>query len=147
MKIVDLSKAIQFNPNDPGFMQVKIRHKPHRKARWLLRLFGLPFRLFPQGFEGWADDTIQKMGVHSTTHIDAPWHYSPTCEGKPSKTIDEIPLDWCFGDGIVIDMKHKPDFEAITSADIQGFLQENNLKLQPEMIVLIKMGRDKHMGT
>ena len=147
MKIIDLSKPIQYNPGDPWFMRVKIKHKPHRKAKWLLRFLGLPFRLFPKNFIGWADDTIQKMGVHSTTHIDAPWHYAPTCGGRPAKTIDEVPLDWCFGDGIVIDMKHKPDFEAITSADIQHFLKENNLDIKPNMIVLIKTGRDKYMGT
>ncbi|MEO1656050.1 MAG: cyclase family protein, partial [Bacteroidota bacterium] len=106
MRIIDLSKAIQYNRNEPWFMRVKIKHKPHRKARWLIRLLGLPFRLFPPGFQGWADDTIKQMGVHATTHIDAPWHYAPTCEGKPAKTIDQVPLDWCFGEGIVIDMKH-----------------------------------------
>ncbi|MEZ4953272.1 MAG: cyclase family protein [Saprospiraceae bacterium] len=84
------------------------------------------------------------MGVHATTHIDAPWHYAPTCEGQPAKTIDEVPLDWCFGEGIVIDMKHKPDFEAITSADIQAFLQKNDLELKPKMIVLIKTRKDNH---
>ncbi|MEZ4934820.1 MAG: cyclase family protein [Saprospiraceae bacterium] len=147
MKIIDLSKPIQYNSGDPSFMRVKIKHKPHRKAKWLLRFFGLPARLFPQNFIGWADDSIQKMGVHATTHIDAPWHYAPTCEGQPAKTIDEVPLDWCFGEGIVIDMQHKPDFEAITSADIQAFLQKNDLELKPKMIVLIKTGRDQHMGT
>ena len=147
MKIIDLSKPIQYNKNDPWFMKVKIKHKPHGKAKWLIRLFGLPFKLFPKGFVGWADDTIQKMGVHSTTHIDAPWHYSPTCNGKSAKTIDEVPLEWCFGEGIVIDMKHKPDFEAITVEDIQEFLKQENLELKPNMIVLIKTGRDKHMGT
>ena len=147
MKIIDLSKPIQYNADDPWFMKVKIKHKPHRKAKWLIRFLGLPFRLFPKNFIGWADDTIVKMGVHSTTHIDAPWHYSPTCNGQPSKTIDEVPLDWCFGDGLVIDMKHKPDFEAITVEDIQTFLQKEKLTLQKGMIVLIKTGRDKFNGT
>lgn len=147
MKIIDLSKPIQYNKNDPWFMKVKIKHKPHRKAKWLIRFLGLPFRLFPKKFVGWADDTIQKMGVHSTTHIDAPWHYSPTVAGKPAKTIDQVPLDWCFGDGIVIDMKHKPDFEAITVKDIEQFLEKENLELQEGMIVLIKTGRDKFNGT
>ncbi len=147
MKIIDLSKPIQYNSGDPFFMKVKIKHKPHRKAKWLIRLFGLPFKLFPKGFIGWADDSIQKMGVHSTTHLDAPWHYAPTCEGKPAKTIDEVPLEWCFGEGVVIDMKHKADFEAITQKDIEDFLKENDLTLQKGMIVLIKTGRDKHMGT
>ena len=147
MKIVDLSKPIQYNKNDPWFMRVKIKHKPHKKAKWLIRIFGLPFKLFPKGFVGWADDTIQKMGVHATTHIDAPWHYSPTTNGEKSKTIDEIPLDWCYGDGLVIDMKHKEDFDAITVSDIESFLKANNLALQPNMIVLIKTGRDKFNGT
>ncbi|MBT8220536.1 MAG: cyclase family protein, partial [Bacteroidia bacterium] len=103
-RIVDLSKPIQYNPYDPFFMRVKVKHKPHKKASWLIRFFlGLPKKLFPPGFTGWADDTIKKMGVHSTTHIDAPWHYSPTVNGKKAKTIDEIPLEWCYGDGVVLD--------------------------------------------
>lgn len=147
MKIVDLSKPIQYNKTDPWFMKVKIKHKPHKKAKWLLRLLGLPFKLFPKGFEGWADDTIQKMGVHSTTHIDAPWHYSPTTNGKPSKTIDQMPLEAGYGEGIVIDMTHKADFDPITIADMEQFLVANNLQLKPDMIVLIKTGRDKFNGT
>lgn len=147
MKIIDLSKPIKNNKQDPWFMKVKIKHKPHKKAKWLIRFLGLPFKLFPKGFSGWADDTIQKMGVHSTTHIDAPWHYSPTTNGKKSKTIDEIPLEWCFGEGIVIDMKHKSDFEAITVKDIKTYLSKNKLALRENMIVLIKTGRDKFNGT
>ena len=147
MKIIDLSKPIQYNKNDPWFMKVKIKHKSHNKGKWLLRLLGLPFSLFPKRFEGWADDTIKHMGVHSTTHIDAPWHYGPTVDGKKAKTIDEIPLEWCYGKGLVIDMKHKIDFDPITVADIKGFLEDQKLVIEPEMIVLIKTGRDKFNGT
>jgi kynurenine formamidase len=147
MKIIDLSKPIRYNKNDPWFMKVKIKHKSHKKAKWLIRFLGLPFKLFPKNFDGWADDVIQKMGVHSTTHIDAPWHYSPTTNGEKSKTIDEIPLDICYADGIVIDMKHKVDFDPITVNDIEKFLSENSLEIQSGMIVLIKTGRDKFNGT
>lgn len=156
MKIIDLSKTIQYNPDDPFFMKVKVKHKSHKQAKWLIRFMGvafkqkflgLPFRLFPQHFEGWADDEIKKMGVHSTTHIDAPWHYSPTCEGKRAKTIDEVPLEWCYGEGIVIDMKHKEDFDVITKDDVTNFLAKEDIRLKPGMIVLIKTGRDKLMGT
>ena len=147
MRIIDLSKTIQYNSGDPFFMKVKINHKAHAKAKWLIRLFGLPFRLFPKNFIGWADDSIKKMGVHSTTHMDAPWHYAPTSSGKAAKTIDQVPLDWCYGPGVVIDMKHKADFDPITVEDIQGFLSEQAIALQPGMIVLIKTGRDQYMGT
>ena len=147
MKIIDLSKTIQHNPGDPFFMKVKIKHKAHKNAKWLIRFLGLPFSLFPKNFEGWADDSIQKMGVHATTHIDAPWHYAPICGGKPAKTIDEIPLEWCFAPGLVIDMKHKKDFDPISVKDIVEFLEKETLKIAPGMIVLIKTGRDKNMGT
>ena len=147
MKIIDLSKTIQYNPEDPFFMKVKVKHKPHKKAKWLIRYLGLPFKLFPKNFVGWADDSIDKMGVHSTTHLDAPWHYGPLCEGKKAKTIDEVPLEWCYGDGLVIDMRHKPDFEAISTEDIQAFLSKNKLQIKPNMIVMIMTGRDQHMGT
>lgn len=144
--IIDLSKPIQYNASDPWFMRVKIKHKSHRKARWLIRFLGLPFKLFPPGFLGWADDTIQSMGVHSTTHMDAPWHYHPTVAGKPAKTIDQIPLEWCYGDGVLIDMSHKADFDPITITDLQQSLSQTNTILKPGMIVLIRTGRDHLNG-
>ena len=148
MKIIDLSKTIEYNPNDPWFMRTRIKHKPHRKAHWLIRIFlGLPKRLFPERFTGWADDTIKNMGVHSTTHIDAPWHYSPTCGGERSKTIDEVPLSWCYGPGVVIDMTHKADNESITAQDIQSKVKEHGLVIEAGTIVLIRTGRDRYMGT
>lgn len=146
-RIIDLSKPIRFNVEDPWFMRVKIKHKPHKAARWLIRFLGLPFRLFPKDFVGWADDTIKHMGVHATTHLDAPWHYYPTVAGQPAKTIDEIPLEWCYGDGVVIDMTHKADFDVISLQDIQEYLTTKGISLQAGMIVLIRTGRDKFNGT
>lgn len=128
-------------------MRVVIKHKSHKSAKWLIRFLGLPFKLFPKGFDGWADDTIKQMGVHSTTHLDAPWHYSATCNGKPAKTIDQIPLEWCYGEGLVIDMAHKADFDPITVDDIVSFLEKQQLVVKEGMIVLIKTGRDKFNGT
>ncbi|GAA0190100.1 cyclase family protein [Fulvivirga kasyanovii] len=148
MQIIDLSKTIEYNPNDPWFMRIKIKHKPHNKAHWLIRLFlGLPKRLFPEKFTGWADDTIKNMGVHSATHIDAPWHYSPTCNGERAKTIDEVPLDWCYGPGVVINMTHKEDNDPITSEDISRQVEKDNLNIGQGTIALIRTDRDKYMGT
>jgi len=146
-RIIDLTKPVQYNPGDPWFMRVRIRHKPHNRAKWLIRLMGLPFRLFPPGFKGWADDTITKMGVHSTTHIDAPWHYGPTTDGKPSPTIDQIPLEICYGDGIVVNMSHKEDNDPITIDDIRAEMAVSRTSIGPGTIVLIRTDRDRYMGT
>ncbi len=87
------------------------------------------------------------MGVHASTHIDAPWHYAPVVAGKKAKTIDEIPLEWLYGDGVVIDMSHKKDFDPVTKEDVQRFLLENHIELKPGSIVLIRTGRDKFSGA
>lgn len=147
-KIIDLSKTIEYNANDPWFMRIKIKHKSHAKSKLIIRWFlGLPAKLFPKNFEGWADDTIQHMGVHAATHIDAPWHYGPTSEGKKAKTIDEVPLEWCYGNGVVINMCHKSDNEVITEKDLQHELAKIGYSIKPMDIVLIYTGRDQYLGT
>jgi kynurenine formamidase len=146
MKVIDLSKPIQFNRGDPFFMQVKIRHRRHAAARLLVRLLGLPFKLFPKDFVGWADDTITKMGVHSTTHIDAPWHYGPISAGSPAETIDQIPLERCIGPGVVLDMTHKADNEPITVPDLEAAAAKAGVTLAERHIVLIRTGRDSQLG-
>jgi len=147
VKIIDLSKPIQFNAGDPRFMQVRIKHKRHGAAKLLVWLLGLPRRLFPKDFVGWADDTITKMGVHATTHIDAPWHYGPKSDGKPAETIEQIPLEKCIGPGVVLDMTHKADDDPITVADMETALAKAGASLDENTIVLIRTGRDKLMGT
>lgn len=147
-KIIDLSKTIEYNPKDPWFMRVKVKHFSHQRSYWLIRLFlGLPKKLFPKNFSGWADDKIVSMGVHASTHIDAPWHYSPTCGNKKSKTIDEIPLEWCYGKGIVLDMSHKEDHDIITLEDVKNELNRIDIQIAPNTIVLIRTDRDKYSGT
>lgn len=146
-KIIDLSKTIEYRKSDPWFMRIKIKNIPHAKSMLLIRfILKLPKNLVPSKFLGWADDKIQGMGVHSSTHIDAPWHYGPIVEGKKAKTIDEIPLEWLYGDGIVIDMSHKKDFEAITVDDLKNDLKKSNTTIQPGNIVLIRTDRDQLQG-
>jgi len=151
MRVIDLSKPIQYNKNDPRFMRVKIKHQRHWIARWLIRGLGLPFKLMPKDFVGWADDTITHMGVHSTTHIDAPWHYGPK-SGEPGQetdalTIEHIPLDQCIGPGVVIDMTHKAEGDVITVEDLKQNLKKTGAIIDTGTIVLIRTGRDRFMGT
>ena len=109
--------------------------------------FRTTLSILSKNFIGRVDVTIKNMGLHATIHIDAPWHYSPITNGQKFKTIDEVPLEWCFRQGLVIDMKHKSDFDPITRNDIEGFLSKNKLTIKPKMIVLIKIGRDKFNST
>jgi kynurenine formamidase len=51
-------------------------------------------------------------------------------EGKPAKKIDEIPLEWCFSDGVVLDMRHKEPGSFITQEDLQILLELFKKKYQ-----------------
>lgn len=147
-KIIDLSKPIKEYEGDLPFMKVEIEHKSHHDSQEVMKtMLGASDDFFSEDFIGWADDTIHKMGVHSTTHIDAPWHYNPTVDGKPARTIDQMPLEWGYGDGIVIDMSHKEDLEIITKEEIIDALEKMDLEIEEGNIVLIKTGRDKYIGT
>ncbi len=90
---------------------------------------------------------IVHSSVHMGTHVDAPFHYGSTCEGKPAKQIEDIPLEWCMGDGVVLDFTHLkfPDF--ITRNHVAAALQKIDYKLKPLDIVLFSTGGDKLLGT
>jgi kynurenine formamidase len=78
--------------------------------------------------------------------VDAPWHYSPVSEGKKARTIDEMPLEWFYGNGVVVDMRHKPDGSGITVDDLQKALRKIKYAIKPWDIVLIQTGADKFWG-
>ena len=81
---------------------------------------------------------------HSGTHLDAPWHYGSMSEGRRAKTVDQIPLKWCCGEGVVLDFTHKQKGELITKEDIVEALAKINYTLKPHNIVLIRTDASKH---
>src|SRR6185369_1973108 len=93
---------------------------------------------------GWAIEDVHAI-THTGTHVDAPYHYGPTAEGKPARRIDEVPLEWCFAPGVVLDMRHKADGEFITPLDLQAALDRIGHRLQPLDIVLLHTGADKRL--
>jgi len=145
--IVDLSVPLTNNKHDaPRWARTKVRRQGHRFG--LLAIWAL-FRLTPKYLRtglGWANDTII-LSTHGTTHVDAPWHYAPLSEGRPARTIDQLPLQWFYGDGVVLDMRHKRHGEAITSEDIQSALAPIDYTIKPYDIVLVQTGNDRLLNT
>ncbi|MFM7149287.1 MAG: cyclase family protein, partial [Gemmataceae bacterium] len=48
-------------------------------------------------------------------------HLAPS-EPMPARTIDQVPLEWCFAPGVVLDMRHKASGDFITPEDLQAGL-------------------------
>jgi kynurenine formamidase len=144
MKIIDLGMPIEAVAGQG--QEVEVIHIPHEESvAGMQQIFGCRKDDLPRGL-GWAVDTLT-LSTHAGTHVDAPWHYSPVSEGKKARTIDEMPLEWFYGDGVVLDMRHKPRGSAVTVDDLKEALKRIGYTLKPGDIVLIQTGADKYWGT
>jgi kynurenine formamidase len=143
MRLVDLSAPISQSPSDwPDVLRTDVQYDDHAAgAQQIDALLGVPARLLRDG-EGWATETFTRFGTHNSTHVDAPWHYNSTIGGKPAETIDQLPLDWFFSDGVVLDMTAKADGERVDVADVEGELDRIGYELKERDIVLVRTGRD-----
>jgi kynurenine formamidase len=144
VRIIDLSVPTEDSPSEP--LRLEVTHEEHKASVALMKLFfGCGEEDLPQGLS-WANDTV-KMISHAGTHVDAPWHYSPVSEGRRARTIDEMPLEWFYGNGVVLDMRHKPRGSLITVEDLQGALKKIGYTIKPWDIVMIQTGADKYWGS
>ena len=148
-RFIDLSVSIEADlPSDPPMMIPKIDYIDHKMGTEQMKDFfpGVITEDLPNGL-GWAVEMIS-LTTHSGTHLDAPYHYHPTMDkGKPALTIDEIPLEWCFSDGVLFDFRHKGDGERITVEDLKKELKRIAYTIKPLDIVLIQTGADEAWGT
>jgi len=64
---------------------------------------------------GWTD-TVLLLGTHTGTHIDAPFHMIPA-----GRKVDEIDLEKCVGNALVVDLKSKKPNEEIRVSDLEKF--------------------------
>ena len=143
MKIFDLSVPTEDSPSEP--LPLQVDHQDHKSSvPMMLHFFDATEDDLPEGL-GWANDKVT-MGAHAGTHVDAPWHYYPTTAGKRARTIEEMELEWFYGDGVVLDFCHKSRGSVISAEEIQEALQKINYTLKPGDIVMINTGADKLWG-
>jgi kynurenine formamidase len=72
---------------------------------------------------------------HVGTHCDARRHIVPDEGGA-----DEIPLEWCMGDGVVLDFTSLKSGHGITAAEVEAELGRIGYELKDHDIVLIHTG-------
>lgn len=151
-KLIDLTHTLRnvdkstFPPNLLPLMRIiapEIEYVDHSMgAKVMQLLFKCPTEHLPAG-EGWAEEHI-RMSSHLGTHVDAPWHYGSTCEGQPAKTVEQIPLDELYCDGVVLDLTNKrASGEAITVDELKKALETTGYRIKKGDAVLIRTDHDK----
>ncbi|MEB1807039.1 MAG: cyclase family protein [Bacillaceae bacterium] len=140
LKIIDLSVPLDSEAKEP--FPPQISYSEHKEgAEQAAQLLGLKAEDFPDG-EAWAVETIT-LSTHTGTHVDAPWHYASKTNGERSRTIDELPLEWFYGHGVLFDFSMKAEGYEIQIEDLENQLKEMNYELKPYDIVLIRTDADK----
>src|SRR5262245_27962075 len=141
MALVDLSAPIRPDPEEyPDPLRTDVEYSDHAEGAAAIEgLFGVTTDLLRNG-EGWAVDTFTRLGTHNSTHVDAPWHYNSTIGGERAQTIDELPLEWFFAPGMVVDATDRADGEVLTEADIAERVPRAPVERD---IVLVHTGRDE----
>jgi len=138
--VYDLSDTLsnstsEFEPNGHQIHYVMPEDSiPESERRW-----GIGADFWPGGVALQAE--LVSASTHSGTHVDAPAHYGPAREGK-ALTVDTMPLSWCFGPGVRLDMRHKSAVEGIRRRDVEAELERIDHRLQPLDVVLVWTGTD-----
>jgi len=147
MKLIDLSAPIVREGDDiPEILRTDITFVDHATgAKQIADIYGVGPELLRRG-EGWAIDTFTRFGTHNSTHVDAPFHYNSTIAGRPAQTIDQLPLEWFFRPGVVLDFRDRADGQAIGVDDVQAGLSLVGHNLSELDIVLMRTGRDAYYG-
>ncbi|GBC69521.1 Kynurenine formamidase [archaeon HR01] len=86
------------------------------------------------GFEA----EVLMMAVHTGTHVDAPYHFSPEGVG-----IDEVRPEKLVGEAVVADLHGVEELELIT---LERFLKSLSTEVREGDIVLVRTGWDRYVG-
>jgi kynurenine formamidase len=148
LRLIDLSVPLEHAAaHEP--LPARISYATHEAEglQQMRHLLGVrPEDLSYSGGLGWAVEEVQAI-THTGTHVDAPYHYGPTSEGRPARRIDEVPLEWCFAPGVLLDVRSKAPGDFITPGDLEAALSRIGHELRPLDIVLLQTGADKRLHS
>ena len=152
LKFIDLSVPIQ-EPVEGELagplavaLAAQIEYRDHRAgAQGASQVMGCAVEDLPDGY-GWATENVT-LTTHAGTHLDAPYHYFPTSEGRPAKTIDEVPLRDCFGPGVVLNLTDARPGDRVGRDTVEAAVAATGRELSPGEIVLMRFDADKMFGT
>jgi kynurenine formamidase len=135
----DLSDCLSNSTSSFEFNKHEITYLEPNTTAAESAAWGLGPEYWPGGVALSAE--IVTLSTHSGTHVDAPLHYGPADNGR-TRSIDEVPLEWCYGNGVLLDFRHHDRVRGITRADVEAELARTGHTLQPFDIVLVMTGTD-----
>jgi cyclase len=100
--------------------------------------------VLPDG-EFLTNDTVT-LTTHTGTHVDAPAHYGSKASYGIPRTIDEMPLDWFYRPGILLDLTAL-DIGVASADDLLREFDRIGRVPRPLDVVLLNTGASRLVGT
>ena len=143
LRVIDLSDRLENATSsfEPGPHRIDYL-TPDRSPAVVQAKRGIPLDAWPGGL-GWATEVVS-LPTHAGTHVDAPAHYGPAADGSRGRTIDEVPLSWLAGDGLLLDFTAKHAGHGITAEEVAIELDRIGATLKPLDIVLVRTDVSRH---
>jgi kynurenine formamidase len=149
MRIIDLSTPVDaavWEPNPIVHTVLSPAEGAVHMAESMRDKYGLDFdpAALPEG-ELLSLDTLS-LTTHTGTHVDAPSHYGSTASYGTPRHIDQMPLDWFFRPGLVLDISDAP----VGTVDADGLrhrFDRAGRTPQPMDMVLLYTGAAALAGT
>ena len=142
VRLIDLSAPIRRFSMEPQASVIRTYPAAQRRREWAKKL---QIKLTEVDARGARDDV--EVSTRAGTHMEAPYRFGPKCEGRPAKTIDQVPLEWCFGRGVLLDFTGHPTARAIEVGDLRAEFTRIGHSLKAGDIVMLRTGAEDHFDT
>ncbi|MEU5283446.1 cyclase family protein [Streptomyces sp. CA-278952] len=151
MRIIDISTAVDASAWEPDPVRHEVlgpREGAVHMSEEMRRHFGVEFD--PDELPDGEFLSLDRLSLtsHTGTHVDAPSHYGSRAhygDGRP-RNIDELPLDWFYGPGLLLDLTGVEGPVAGVAELRKEFDRVGRLP-EPGTIVLLRTGASAWAGT
>jgi len=148
-RIIDLSSPVDADYWEPDPVSHEImtpRQGAEHCASEMRTHFGMELSPdeFPDG--EFLNNDFLTLSAHTGTHVDAPAHYGSRGPDGPPRTVDQLPLEWFIGRGVLLDLRSAPP-GTVDAEVLQERLRAIGHTLSPGEIVLLHTGADRWLGT
>lgn len=133
--VVDLSQPIRRHSMEPYPSEIVTHGSARRRRQWAKHLDVRVSDVEPRG--SWD---LVRASTRAGTHLEAPYRFGPECDGRQSRTVDQVPLEWCVGPALVLDVSDGAPEVAVDREELIEALRRIEHELRGGEIVLLHTG-------
>lgn len=137
--LYDVSQPIRRASMEPQKSLVVTHGRARRQRQWAKHL-----KMRVQEITARGSWDLVTASTRAGTHMEAPYRFGPVCAGSDAKTIDQIPLEWCIGPAVVLDVSSGPRELTVDIAELKNALSRVGHSIRAGDFVILRTGAEAH---